>query len=223
MSDDRRVRHFTRADNHQFTYEYSQPDEYRFCQDSVIFPMLVRELLIDVQIGPDYRALDICAGCGVIGFELAHYESRLVHVDFMDVQEIFRPHFEANLKIAGRDRRFFHWLPESFTSLSENRFTGAYDLIVGNPPYFAQGEGRLSKSDVQNSCRFFLNGDLRALVDGVVNALKPGTGRAYLLVKSGAHHGRRASRDLSLWLAGRAVANVIADVRGTDVVEIQRG
>lgn len=207
---------------HNFTFEYSQPAEYHFCQDSVLFPKFVAQYLKDLSISHEFRVLDVCAGCGVIGFELAHYESRLKKIDFLELQEPFREHFNANLKITGQSQEDFRFIHANFSELRKSEFTNKYDLIVGNPPYFFPDEGRLSPSEFQNRCRFFLEGDLKTLAEGVLNALKPVTGVAFLLAKSGERHGRRSLRDLTLWLAGRGRVEFATEIRGTSVIKLSK-
>jgi tRNA1(Val) A37 N6-methylase TrmN6 len=50
--------------------DYSQPDYYRFNSDSIT---LVNYLL--KSMGPTESILDLGAGCGIIGIELARYLS----------------------------------------------------------------------------------------------------------------------------------------------------
>jgi hypothetical protein len=248
----------SQAEGHRFTYEYAQPDGYRFCQDSVILPMFVARDRFGIGESPaaprveepascerkflslplDFRVLDVCAGCGVVGLELAHYVSAMRQVDFLEVQPEFASAFQENLRRTDRSPSEFRWLEMNYGVLSEQRFSESYDLIVGNPPYFTPGEGQMAPGGqtresesrtMQNRCRFFLDGDLRILITGVANALRPG-GRAYLLVKSGTLHGRDALRDVRLWTAQYAVlsgrpltVDIPVSIRGTPVVQISRG
>ena len=208
-------------DNRNFTYQYRQPAEYHFCQDSVIMPRWVAEDLRDIAVGPEFRALDVCAGCGVIGLELAFHERRLKRIDFVEIQSEFRESFVENLAITGHDADQFRFLEMSYERLSEPGFAQAYDLVVGNPPYFLPDEGRRSGAALQDRCRFFLDSDPRTLVLSVIAALRPG-GRAYLLFKSGVRHGRVFERELRLWLAGRAEIGVVAEIRGTALMRLMR-
>lgn len=224
------------AKNHRFTYRYAQPEDYHFCQDSVIFPMFVAERIrsraAGDEIGPEFRALDIGCGCGVIGLELAHYLPSIRRFDFLDIQETFRPYFEENLLVTSQSRpshqeadlgfdREFKFILGNYSDLCGERFREVYDLVVSNPPYFLPGEGKLSPSELKNRCRFFLDGDLTTLVKGIVNCLRP-SGEGYVLTKTGAIHGRDALRDIRLALTGRGTAEVIADIRGTSVVRITK-
>jgi len=200
--------------DHRFTYAYSQPAEYHFCQDSVILPRFVADRL-PAQIPENFRALDLCAGCGVIGFELAHYRPSLKEVDFVEVQEIFRPHFEENLKITGRDFRF---LQMNYSQMLTPEFAGRYDLIVANPPYFYPGEGKPSPCEVKNRARFFIDADFSALISVIRHSLKLG-GSAYILVKPGHLHGRDSINDIR---CQSVAAEVVADIRGTQVFLISK-
>ena len=209
------------AANHQFTLNYSQPDDYHFCQDSVLFSKFVAASLRGVEIGPEFQALDVCAGCGVLGLELAHYLPQIENFDFLEIQSVFRPYFFENLVRARRSPEKYRFIEANYADrLVASTSIGGYDLIIANPPYFEAAEGRLSPSQVKNRCRFFLDSDLKTLVRGVARALKPG-GQAFLLMKSGEKHGRKLRRDLQLWLAGSATAEIIANIRGTQVVLIR--
>jgi len=204
-----------------FTYQYRQPPGYRFCQDSVLFPKFVAEEIRGLAIGPDFRALDVCAGCGVIGLELAFHEPRLARIDFLELQsEEFEEPFLHNRALAGRgdDDRFWK---ANYQELTQPENHGVYDLIVANPPYFFPGDGRLAPSDFQNRCRFFLDSDLATLLKGIASALKT-TGQAFLLMKSGRAHGRDTLRQARLILTGLASVDAAATIRGTLVVRIKR-
>lgn len=207
-----------------FTYRYAQPAEYHFCLDSVLFPKFVAERLnadgTAARIDCAFRALDVCAGCGVIGLELAFHVQQLAQMDFLELQSEFHEFFLQNRRIAGHDERF-RFIEGNYANLLRPENANRYDLIVSNPPYFMPHEGRLSPSTLQNRCRFFLEGDLQTLLRGVTNALKS-EGHAYILMKSGASHGRNAFRDAALMLAGRASLEIVADLRGTHIVELRR-
>jgi tRNA1Val (adenine37-N6)-methyltransferase len=219
-----------------FTMNYSQPDDYHFCQDSVLFPKFVAEQLrgrskIGSAEGAEFRALDVCAGCGVLGLELSHYLPLIENFDFLEIQSVFRPHFHENLTRAGRSAEKYRFIEANYAGFLDTvRFQSSadspstapatrYDLIIANPPYFEAEEGHLSPSPVKNRCRFFLDSDLKTLVQGIGHALKPG-GQAFLLMKSGEKHGRRLDRDLQLWLAGSASVEIVGEIRGTSVVRI---
>lgn len=219
---ERVIRKIDRIENPVFTYSYSQPDEYRFCQDSVILPRFIADQISGREISPSFRVLDVCAGCGVIGFELAFHEKRIEQIDFLEIQPEFEPYFRRNLEITGRQPgQGFQWLHGDFNQLGNSPSESKYDLIIGNPPYFYPGEGKLSPSRLQNRCRFFLDGDFLSLAQGVSRALQP-EGEAYLLFKTGAQHGRHALRELQLRLAGTGSADVVADIRGTHVLKIKK-
>jgi tRNA1(Val) A37 N6-methylase TrmN6 len=208
-----------------YSFEYSQPDDYHFCQDSILAPRLVVQDLSNFEIKSDsIRALDLCAGCGVMGFELLHNLRTLdpamaekIDFDFLDVQSAFASHIQRNLEITGSRGQ---WLNENYASLCRFEFANRYDLIISNPPYFLKGEGSLSPNDLNNRARFFIDSDFQTLLQGVRNALKP-QGRAYLLMKSGKEHGRDAFTSARIELFDCRVER-LADVRGTDLVRITR-
>ncbi len=210
-----------RSENHRFTYQYAQPDDYHFCQDSVIFAAFIAEQVQANPLTSDSRVLDVCSGCGVLGLELAYYLPELEQVDFMEVQEIYRDFFLQNLQITAQQDGRFRFLARNYEALLTSEFGDYYDLIVCNPPYFLKGEGLLSKSELRNRSRFFLDSSPKFLFQGLAAALKPG-GQAYVLTKLGDIHGRNAWRELQLWLSGRAEIELVADIRGTAVLKLQK-
>ncbi|MGL6035003.1 MAG: hypothetical protein ACRC0N_08060, partial [Acinetobacter johnsonii] len=54
-----------------YTYNYKQPDEYRFSLDSIHLARFVASQLASHSELGSLRVLDLCAGCGVIGIELS--------------------------------------------------------------------------------------------------------------------------------------------------------
>jgi tRNA1(Val) A37 N6-methylase TrmN6 len=202
------------APERQFTYRYAQPDAYHFCQDSVLFPLFVANR-VRPRSDSALSALDLCAGCGVIGFELAHHLPAVATCDFVEIQDVFRSYFESNLEITKRSASDFRFLQTNYETLLTPEYAGRYDLIVTNPPYFFPNEGKLSPSEVKNRCRFFLDSDLQTLLRVVLHALKS-QGEAYLLAKPGAKHGRDSIAEISTYVATLgATCEIVADIRGT--------
>lgn len=199
----------------RFTQSYSQPESYRFCQDSVLAPLhIARD--IEGWFTPPMRVLDLGAGCGVMGIELAHAAPAVRHVDFLEIQSEFRPHFEVNRGV----REGFRFVESHWSALADAPAAGSYDLVISNPPYFDANEGTLGWDRLSNRCRFFLDDSFEGMVRAALAALKPG-GRAYLLIKNGERHGRETMAFLRT-IAWNCDVDTIADIRGTDLVRIVR-
>jgi tRNA1Val (adenine37-N6)-methyltransferase len=193
---------------------YSQPDEYHFCQDSILFAKFVASKT--KAIPQNFKALDLCAGCGVIGLELSHHIPDLKDFDFIEVQNLFEPHFESNKR--SFNKKDFRFLNCNFETLL-NEKPAQYDLIVANPPYFSSDEGRLSENQPQDRARFFIDSTFEKFVETILHLLKP-EGEAYFLAKSGDIHGRNLLRTLQLIILGRRQPSIVGDIRGTKVVMI---
>lgn len=203
---------------HSFTFQYAQPSEYHFCQDSILLAEFVARQIKNENVFEGFRALDLCAGCGVIGFELAYHLPNVQHVDFVEVQSLFEPYFQSNKEITGK--RQFRFLNQNYESLL-NESGGQYDLIVANPPYFSKNNGKLSGKPVQDRARFFLDSSFEKLLEAVVYLLKA-KGTAFVLAKADDGTGRDLLRSTQLTLLGQAKVSIAADIRGTKVLRLQR-
>ncbi|MGZ3807468.1 MAG: methyltransferase, partial [Bacteriovorax sp.] len=203
--------------NSIYTYDYFQPTEYRFSLDSVFLAQKVADLIKEEKNLPDWRVLDLCAGCGIIGLELSLHSKELTQIDFLEIQKNYRPYFEKNIEMiypAPRSKKF-HFLEANYQGLLNPEYENTYDLIVSNPPYFIKGEGLLSPNEFKNRCRFFLDSDFKTLFLAIVSSLRP-NGLAYVLVRKGDHHGRNPLADIESILQDSAQTQVIDNVRGTD-------
>ena len=154
--------------------DYLQPDFYRFNQDSI---ELVR--WVSTQIKSARRILDLGAGCGVIGLELA----RALHPEqltLVEVQGAFGPYLEENLKIFLPNRpgvridlmSFQDWTPDA-----------RYDLIVSNPPYYLPGHGEASQCQQRGICRTFHIDGWEILLELISKSLSS-DGHAFISVKN---------------------------------------
>lgn len=193
----------------QFTYKYSQPDDYHFCLDSIILAEFVAEQITDCS--QDLRVLDLCAGCGVVGLELAYHQPQIQKIDFVEIQNEFRKHFEANVRLANRTLDDFRFNNRDFRS-----HEGEYDLIVCNPPYFDASKGKLGKSQLKNRCHFYLDGSLQELLKNCERLMSGNKSKAFILVKSE----QLDEMNFNSIFSKRLHCETTADIRGTKVLAL---
>ncbi len=209
--------------NPYYTFNYSQPTEYRFSHDSVFLARRAFELLG----GRDFssrHALDLCAGSGIIGMDFLFHRraaggSLPREFDFLEVQAVYWPHFQENLKRLGELATTCHFLQRNYDDLQRPEFAGKYDLILCNPPYFLQGQGKLSTSEFKNRCRFFIDSDLKNLLLGIANCLSS-EGAAYVLLRDLPEHRRNILEEARKVCQGNLQVELLGDIRGTHFVKL---
>jgi len=201
-----------------FTYQYAQPDGYHFSLDSIGLAEFVAE---ELKLIPDlnqWRVLDLCAGCGVIGIELSWYLPELRHIDFIEVQDIYLTYFQQNVATVNRAELNLQWHTLNYDVLLEKNWQNQFNLIISNPPYFQPQHGMLSPSEFKNRCRFYLDSTFERFIGAMVNTLAPG-GRAYFLLRSLDQHGFNAFLAIQHLLQNKnATAIKLSKIRGTDVI-----
>jgi tRNA1Val (adenine37-N6)-methyltransferase len=223
-----------------FTYEYSQPEEYHFSLDSVEMPLKVAEYLKDTYSEKELRswqALDLCAGCGVVGFELLYHLPALKKMDFLEVQEAYIPHFEKNkaqalvhanslkpkLAAVGKTATepTYNFICENYEALLQPQFAHKYRLIVCNPPYFLPEQGKHSPSDFKNRCRFFLDSTFEKLIESTIQSLAM-DGEAFLLLRDLEDHGLDLLANLQNLIRGKLKCENLCMIRGTFLLKLYR-
>jgi tRNA1Val (adenine37-N6)-methyltransferase len=209
--------------NDIYTYDYFQPEDYRFSLDSIFLAQKVAKLIERQTDLEDWKILDLCAGCGIIGLELSLHQPKIKSIDFLEIQNLYRDYFNQNVRMIKQvdQHEQFRFLNINYSALLDSQWENSFDLILSNPPYFFKGEGLLSPNEFKNRCRFFLDSDFQTLIEACLHSLKPGR-CAYLLIRKGNAHGRNPEEEIKQLLADRAHGEVIDSIRGTDVFEIRK-
>lgn len=205
-----------------FTYLYSQPSEYRYSLDSIEFMWRLGMILNKETSTEQLRVLDLCAGCGVLGFELNFWlREKISSLTFVEVQKEYTEHLQNNRQITQTQEKDVNIKNINFRELPRlESFRQAFDLIVCNPPYFREQTASLGKSSFRNRCHFLIEGTFAELSEAIFYSLAPG-GEAYLLLKDLTAQGVDQLAELRLHANGFFAAEVMGIVRGTPVVRIR--
>ncbi|MCW8410467.1 methyltransferase [Legionella sp. PATHC035] len=205
-----------------FTYHYKQPDEYRFSLDSIQLAKFVATQFKSHPNLDSLRVLDLCAGCGVIGFELSWHLQAIRQIEFIEIQDIYTEYFYQNLAHINRPELQFRWHLLNYNALHEKEWEGKFDLIISNPPYFQLGHGMLSPSQFKNRCRFYIDSSFQNFIRALENSLA-NDGKAYFLLRSLNHHGFDLFSDVQKMLQKTSTtAKKISHVRGTDIILLEK-
>ena len=157
--------------------DYSQPAFYRFNSDSIALIEWICKKKTQVK-----SIMDLGAGCGIIGLELAR-RIKTEKLVLVELQPEYLDHLEQNC------RRF---LPEDvevemwITSFGELKVSRRFDLIVSNPPYYLAQSGQLSKNPHRAKARAFLVDNWRIFLQKITSSLSL-EGAAYLVLKNDHH------------------------------------
>lgn len=211
--------------NSHFTFNYSQPEEYRLSHDSVFLAREIFERLSALDL-LGKRGLDICAGSGIVGMDFLFHrraagQSVPDFFDFLEVQEIYSDHFSLNCDRLGPIDTQLNFLCRNYDTLIATEFAGAFDLIVCNPPYFMPGQGKLSPSEFKNRCRFFIDSDLQCLLAGVHNCLKP-DGIGFMTLRELAEHGLDILAEARNFSENRLQIKQAGLIRGTHLLKLTK-
>jgi tRNA1(Val) A37 N6-methylase TrmN6 len=207
-----------------FTFRYAQPPEYRYSLDSIELMWRLGTFLRSVsQPAEKLRVLDLCCGCGVLGFELHYWiAEKIESAVFADVQKKYESYFETNRKITGTADKPFQFCCINYCDIPQlSEFSERFNLILCNPPYFRRENGSVGISDFRNRCHFLLDGSFSELCSAIFHCLAP-RGQAYVLLKDLSVQGIDQLKELQKSAGEKFECTEICRVRGTPVVRIQR-
>ena len=138
-----------------FLSDYFQPEFYRFNEDSIV---LAKFVVSYYQGTENLSLLDVGAGCGIIGIEVAQ-NLKLSNVTLLEPQEEFIPFIEKNIS------QFLSQTNVEIvnTDIEELHDASRWDIITMNPPYFCRDDFRVSQNILREKCRSFDRGSLHSM------------------------------------------------------------
>lgn len=146
--------------------DYSQPDFYRFNEDSLKLVSFVLS-----KINHCTHLLDVCAGSGVIGIEL----SRRLHPETLTLLE-YQEDFYDHLKINADTKTEI--VISSFGEFCPDK---KFDLVVMNPPYFLPGHGQRNPDPKRETARSFVKDNWTVFSDKLLHI---SNGRIFIVLKN---------------------------------------
>lgn len=156
--------------------DYKQPDFYHFNDDSIFLAKYIGKHFS----GKTDRLLDLCAGSGIIGIEVARELNKIERCSFIELQSEFIEFLKFNTA---------HFLPEKVIKIYHSDFRNLnidekFDLIVINPPYFIEGRGRVAADTQRQRCRYINKNGPTELIQFILKSLTL-DGAGYILIPKG--------------------------------------
>lgn len=168
--------------------DYHQPEFYRFNEDSLL---LVKDIIAEHPRA--LSVLDIGAGSGIIGIELAN-KLHIPELHLLELQKEWEPYLSRNIteQLKHAQSKIIwssigDWIPSQ-----------KYDLIVGNPPYYLPGRGKLSPDPIRGKCRMFLKDSWKVLLEKSVQSLAPGGSAWFVTLKENQNYIEKMAGDLNI-------------------------
>lgn len=129
--------------------DYSQPDFYRFNEDSIHLVNVAARFIVENDLNC-FRILDIGCGCGVVGVELSLRVPKVNEVILLEKNQKFKIFIEKNLELFSvmNSKIIIDELYNCNDLIQEK-----VDIIISNPPYYLESEGRISPNLDRRKCR----------------------------------------------------------------------
>ncbi|MGE3608792.1 MAG: methyltransferase [Bacteriovoracaceae bacterium] len=154
--------------------DYCQPSFYRFNSDSLKLVEFIKN-----RVSKSHSILDLGAGCGIIGIELAKYYFP-VNLILLELQNDFLPSLEKNLQ---------EYLPREtkgeiiISSFSNFKAQRKFDLVVSNPPYYLPKHGEPSSDRRRGLARSFIQDNWTIFLRLLRESLNP-EGEGFVVIKN---------------------------------------
>lgn len=152
---------------------YQDENLYKFTSDSIKLAKFCKFKSTD-------NVLDMCAGCGVVGF-YAYSINACNKIYFNDIQLEMCDLIEKNIKLNSLQDKA-KVIGKDLSDLNVKDFDGLLDVIICNPPYFKLN-GKLKQDINKAICRHEITTNLSQISFKASQLLKS-KGKFYLIVPS---------------------------------------
>ena len=158
---------------------YSQPDQYRFSQTTLLAAKLASKILNTNQHKKKLKILDLFAGSGFFSLEaiLQSYLKINIDLTLIELQETFKEHLENNISAA---KEIYPELNitmhlTNVEAVSDLIKDPSWDYILLNPPHFFKHEVINPADPVRARCHTIETNDWLAVLENMGSALGPTT------------------------------------------------
>jgi tRNA1Val (adenine37-N6)-methyltransferase len=180
--------------------KYKQPDFYHFSDDSIWLTTQVQLIECGNKRDGDVHCLDLCAGCGVVGIEFANIYP-ISSLSFIEKQNTFIPLLKENCNKLKREID----VEVASVDLLEYESERKIDILLCNPPYFNEGDGRRANSKEKNACRFLEGISYVDILKFCYKFLNSSKGIGYILYRSDLPYFDTAINEMKSYLSYRSI------------------
>lgn len=161
-------------DSCSMSEDYSQPDFYRFNQDSLLFVKWIMQ-----NVSAAHSLLDLGAGSGIIGIELAR-AFKPQRLTLVEAQSGYESHITHNAAAFVPVETQTKIVMKSFADFSTEE---KFDLVVCNPPYYLPERGKISPDPARAIARSFILDSWEILLKKVSEVMSP-SGKCFFVLKN---------------------------------------
>lgn len=141
---------------------YQDENLYKFTSDAI-------KLAKFCKIKHSDNVLDLCAGCGVVGF-YAYSVNPFNKIYFNDIQSSMCELISKNIMVNNMQDKAIV-LCKDLNELSLKDFDKPLDVVLCNPPYFKLN-GKLKEDKTKAICRHEITTNLKQIVSKVATLIK---------------------------------------------------
>ncbi len=184
--------------------DYSQPDFYRFNQDSITLSKFVSKF----EKNKIDTLADLCCGCGIVSMEVSQMID-VASIDYFEIQKDYLLHILRNIKSFSNAKKNNVYISD-LIKLSPFK---SYEVITMNPPYFKINQSRPPRDQRRMRARMYKDNELAALIIWGLNSMSLSSRFYFCLPESTSELVNQVVLEVSKYCQIKVYSEQISDIR----------